>query len=127
MDILYKVMDQTVIDNTGTRCGRVDDIVVEDGFDRPPQVTALLVGGGVKAHHLWPPMRALIHMLHRMIGLQGPLKPITVPWDVVEHLERDVFLKCTARELGLDVVNAAVAARIISRIPGAKHDTSNAP
>jgi hypothetical protein len=120
MDILYKVMDQTLIDSTGTRCGRVDDIVVEDEFDRPPLVTALLAGGGVKAQQLWPPLRTLVHILYRMLGMQGPLKPATVPWDVVDHLDRDLFLKCTAYELGLDAVNTAVAARIIGRIPGAK-------
>jgi hypothetical protein len=119
MDILYDVMDQTLIDTAGTRCGRVDDIVIEDGFDRPPQVTALLVGGGVKAQHLWLPLRTLVHMLHRIVGMKGPMQPVEVPWEVVDHLDRDVCLKRSAHELGLDAVNAAVVARIIGRIPGA--------
>jgi hypothetical protein len=119
MDILYDVMDQTLIDTAGTRCGRVDDIVIEDGFDRPPRVTTLLAGGGVKAQHLWPPLRTLVHMLHRIVGMHGPLKPVEVPWEAVDHLDRDVSLKRSAHELGLEAVNAAVAARIIGRIPGA--------
>lgn len=119
MDILYDVMDQTLIDTTNTRCGRVDDIVIEDGFDRPPRVTALLAGGGVKAQHLWPPLHTLVHMLHRIVGMHGPLQPIEVPWEAVDRLDRDVFLTRSAHELGLDAANAAVAAQIISRIPGA--------
>lgn len=128
MDILYEVMDQTLIDTTHTRCGRVDDIVIEDGFDRPPRVTALLTGGGVKAQHLWPPLRKLVQLCYRMIvGIPGPLRPTKIPWEAVDHLGDDVFLKHTATELGLDRANMAVAKRIIGRIPGANHDPTNTP
>ena len=52
MDILYTLMDQTLIDSNGERCGRVDDIVVEDVFDRPARVVALLSGGGAQSQLL---------------------------------------------------------------------------
>ena len=41
MDLLYELMDQNIVDKQGERCGRVDDVLVEDVFDRPARVIGL--------------------------------------------------------------------------------------
>lgn len=119
MDLLYKLMDQNLIDSRGERCGRVDDVVVEEVFDRPAKVLALLSGGGVKSRQLWGPLHRLTLWLHRLAGVRGPIAPAYILWDEVDRLENDVILKISAEEAGLDRLNRAMADRLIGRIPGA--------
>jgi hypothetical protein len=119
MDLLYELMDQNLLDCHGERCGRVDDIVVEDGFDRPPRIVALLAGGGAKSRHLGRPLHWLSCWLHRLLGVPAPIEPAVIPWDLVARVAEDVWLKVPAKEAGLNRLNRAVAARIIGRLPGA--------
>lgn len=119
IDILYELMDQGLVDRDGRRCGRVDDIVVEDGFDRPPRVTALMAGGGAKSRHLWKPLHRLSLWLHIALGMHPPIEPVRIPWERVERVEADVFLDVSAAEAGLDRLNRAVAERFLRHLPGA--------
>lgn len=119
MDILYELMDQNLIDSDGERAGRVDDVVVEDVFDRPARIVALLAGGGAKSRQLWRPLHRLSLWAHALLGLPAPVRPIAVPWERVERVDNDVLLSCRAADLGLDRMNKAVAERLIGRIPGA--------
>ena len=118
MDLLYEVMDQTLVDNTGMRCGRVDDIVVEDGFERPARVIAVLSGGGAKSAHGWRWLHRGVLWALGHVGLSQPVQPARVEWDQVDRIERDVYLKRTAHDLGLNRLNEIVAERLIGRIPG---------
>jgi sporulation protein YlmC with PRC-barrel domain len=120
IDILYELMDQNLIDSEGERAGRVDDIVVEDVFDRPARVVALLAGCDAKSRHLGRPVQRLSLWLHWVLGLRGPIEPIVIAWEHVERVENDVILNVTSGELGLNRVNQAAARRFIGRIPGAK-------
>jgi sporulation protein YlmC with PRC-barrel domain len=120
MDILYDLMDQNVIDCNGERGGRVDDVVVEDVFGRPPRIVALLSGGGAKSRHLWRPLHRLSLWLHEVAGIPRPVEPVVIPWEEVAQVENDVILKRSADDLGLNRMNHAVAERLIGRIPGAK-------
>jgi sporulation protein YlmC with PRC-barrel domain len=119
MDVLYELMDQNLIDSAGERAGRVDDVVVEDVYDRPARILGLLAGGGAKSRHLWAPLHRLSLWLHARLGIPQPVEPIFVPWDRVERVDRDVMLNCRAGDLDLDRMNRAVAERLIGRIPGA--------
>lgn len=119
IDILYALMDQGLVDCRGDRCGRVDDVVVEEGFDRPPRVIALLAGSGAKSRHLWRPIHRLSVWLHVVLGVPPPIQPATIPWELVDRVEADVILSVTGDEAGLNRLNRAVAERFIGRIPGA--------
>jgi hypothetical protein len=119
MDILYELMDQNLLDCHGERCGRVDDIVVEDGFDRPPRIVALLAGGGAKSRQLGRPLHWLSVWLHRALGVPAPIRPAVIPWDLVARVAEDVSLTVSAEDAGLNRLNHAVAARLIGRLPGA--------
>ena len=74
MDLLYELMDQNILDCRGDRAGRVDDVVVEDVFDRPAKVLALLSGGGTMARQLWAPYAELA-----VNSLPSPRLPIGGP------------------------------------------------
>jgi hypothetical protein len=120
MDILYEVMDQTLVDSTGIHCGRVDDIAVEDRFDQPARVLALLSGGGAKTAHTWRWLRRLALWALGHTGLGRPVRPARIEWEHVERIDRDIFLNRPAHELGLNRLNEIVADRLIGRIPGAR-------
>lgn len=120
MDILYELMDQTLIDSTGTRCGRVDDIEVEDGFARPARVLALYSGGGATFAHGWRWLHRLVVWALGALGVERPVRPARVAWEQVERVERDVELRQPARDLGLGRLNRLAAERLIGRIPGGR-------
>jgi hypothetical protein len=119
MDLLYELMDQGLVDCNGERCGRVDDIEVEDCFDEPPRVTALLAGNGAKSRCLGRWAHRLSLWLHALLGQPRPICPVIIPWEQVDHVVADVVLKITADEAGLNGVNRAGADRFIRHIPGA--------
>jgi sporulation protein YlmC with PRC-barrel domain len=112
-------MDQGIVDSVGERCGRVDDVVVEDVFDRPPRITALLSGGGVKSQLMWKPLHRFSLWLHVLLGVARPVQPVEVRWEQVERVDDDVILKAPCKTIGLNRLNRAAAERFIGRIPGA--------
>jgi hypothetical protein len=119
MNIVRTVLNQGLLDCEGTRCGRVDDIALEDTFERPARVTALISGPGAKSAHSAAWVRAVSRGVHRLLGLRGKFEPAVIPWEEVDTLGTHVELAATARELGLDRLNRAVARRYVRRIPGA--------
>lgn len=120
MDVEYELLDKGLIDRDGERCGRVDDLEVENTFDRPPRVVAILAGGGAKSVHLWPWVHRLSLWLHRVLGLPEPVEPVVIPWEEVANTEIDVMLRVSGEEVGLERLNQVVADRLIGRIPGGR-------
>ena len=120
MKIVRTVLNQGLLDSEGTRCGRVDDIAVEDTFARPARVIALISGPGAKTAHSPRWARAVSRAVHRLLGMGGRFEPAVIPWEEVEHIGTHVELSTTAKDLALDRLNRAVARRYIRWIPGAK-------
>jgi sporulation protein YlmC with PRC-barrel domain len=119
MEIAYEIMNEGLIDSRGIRCGRVDDILVEDGFDRPPRILGLVVGSGAKSRLIGRWAYRLSAWLHRLLGVQPPINPVVVPWERVESINSHIVLNASAADLGLNSLDKAVVRRIIGRIPGA--------
>jgi hypothetical protein len=117
--IVRTLLNQGLLGAGGERCGRVDDIAIEKTFDRPPRVTALISGPGSKTAHAPAWCRAVSRAIHRLLGLRGRFEPVVIAWEDVDRLGTHVELTRTARELGLDRLNRAVARRYIRHIPGA--------
>lgn len=120
MDILYELMDKDILDPNGERGGRVDDLEIEELFDRAPRVTAILSGGGAKSRHMWRPIHRLSIWLHHALGWKGEVKPARIPWDEVEKLDQDVHIRMSVGAAGLDRLNRSASERIVKHIPGAR-------
>jgi hypothetical protein len=120
MDLMHELLDQGLCDRNGDRCGRVDDVEVEEEFDRPARVVAILSGGGVKSRWLGRWAHRFSIWLHKALGVPPPIEPARVAWEDVEEMNAHVTLKISAADAGLDRLNQAVAERIIGHIPGAK-------
>jgi hypothetical protein len=99
LDLVYRILDDQLVDAEGRRCGRVDDLAFEGGIGEPPLLWAILSGSGTW-HRRLP--RRLRSLGARVFG-DGTLghDVIQVPWDQVDEIGATVKLKAKARDLGL--------------------------
>ena len=114
MDLVYRVLDDQLVDVDGCRCGRVDDLEFEGGPGEQPRLSAILSGSGVW-HRRMP--RALRTAGARIFGtgVAGETV-ITVPWDQVDDITSTISLKAKASELGL-AQGDQEAARFVRKFP----------
>ena len=47
IDLVYRILDDQLVDVDGRRCGRVDDLEFDDGPGEQPRLSAILSGSGV--------------------------------------------------------------------------------
>jgi sporulation protein YlmC with PRC-barrel domain len=99
MDLVYRVLDDQLVDVDGRRCGRVDDLEFDGDLGDPPRLHAILSGSGTWHRRLPRPLRALGQRIFGT-GVSG-CDFIRVPWDQVEDISSVVRLRAKARELGL--------------------------
>jgi sporulation protein YlmC with PRC-barrel domain len=109
--LVHLLLDMQLIDSEGIRCGRVDDVELDDSD--PPRVTALLSGAGVARGRLPDPVR---RWLRAFFGdpVEG-VDMIRIPWGEVKGIDADVRLLKPAAELGLgrgDEIVRGVAERV---------------
>ena len=115
MDLVYRVLDDDLIDVNGRRCGKVDDIEIDGEPGKPAHVTAILSGIGLWRDRLPRPLRGLGRRLFPQPVLGRNV--IRVPWSKVEEITAVVRLREPAPELGLGQGDDDLAP-LIERIPG---------
>ena len=116
MDLVYRVLDDQLVDVDGRRCGRVDDLEFEGDLGAPPRLRAILSGPGAWHRRLPRPLRPLAE---RVLGSGVLGRDVArVPWEEVEEVGSVVRLKAKARDLGLGSGDDHLAARIV-RLPDA--------
>ncbi len=99
MDLVYRVLDDQLVDVDGRRCGRVDDLEFDGDVGATPRLHAILSGSGTWHERLPRPLRRLgAHLFG--IGVIGE-DVIRVPWEQVEEIASVVKLRAKASELGL--------------------------
>jgi sporulation protein YlmC with PRC-barrel domain len=99
MDLVYRVLDEQLVDVDGRRCGRVDDLEFDGGPGEPPQLHAILSGSGTWHRRLPRPLRSFGARVFGT-GTSGE-DVIRVPWSRVDDISSVVKLKAKATELGL--------------------------
>jgi sporulation protein YlmC with PRC-barrel domain len=99
MDLVYRVLDDQLVDVDGRRCGRVDDLDFDGDIGQPLRLRAVLSGSGTWHRRLPRPLRGLGARLfgHGMLGHDI----IEVPWEQIDDIGTVVKLKAKARDLGL--------------------------
>jgi sporulation protein YlmC with PRC-barrel domain len=114
IDLVYRVLDDQLIDVDGRRCGRVDDLEFDGDLGTPPRLTAILAGSGVWHRRLPRPLRAAGE---RVFGTGTLGKDIIrVPWEQVDDVGTEIKLKGKARDLGLGQGDDRQA-RVVGRLP----------
>jgi sporulation protein YlmC with PRC-barrel domain len=111
VDLTLTVLDRQLVDAHGRRCGRVDDIELEERAGGALEVTALLVGPGV-----WP--GRMPNVVGRALARLAGRGVTRIPWSHVVDISHVVKLDKPAMDLGLGSGDDR-AARWIERIPGA--------
>jgi hypothetical protein len=99
MDLVYRVLDDQLVDVEGRRCGRADDLEFDGDLGEPPRLYGILSGSGTWWRRLPRPLRGLGKRIFGP-GLVGQ-DVIRVPWEQVDHLDTVIHLKAKARDLGL--------------------------
>jgi hypothetical protein len=99
MDLVYRVLDDQLIDVDGRRCGRADDLEFEGALGEPPKLSAILSGSGTWHKRFPRPLRPLGERIFGT-GVSGS-DVIRVPWNRVENIESVIKLRAKASELGL--------------------------
>lgn len=114
MDLVYRVLDDQLVDVDGRRCGRVDDLELDGGLGSPPRLYAILSGSGSWGRRLPRRLQALGERVFGPGVLGDDL--IRVPWEQVEEVETCVKLRGKARDLGLAQGDERKA-RSMARLP----------
>jgi hypothetical protein len=115
MDLVYRVLDDQLVDVEGRRCGRADDLEFEGEVGGPPPRLAWILSGSGTWHRRLPrPLRRLGARVFGT-GLVGH-DVIRVPWDQVERIDTVIDLKAKARDLGLAQGDDRMAKRV-ERLP----------
>jgi sporulation protein YlmC with PRC-barrel domain len=111
MDLVYRVLDDQLVDVEGRRCGRADDLELDgDVGGEPPRLHAILSGMGVWHRRLPRPLRPIGE---RVFGSGVLGEDVTrVPWEEVEEVGTVIKLKAKARDLGLAKGDDRMAKRL---------------
>jgi len=114
MDLVYRILDDQLVDVDGRRCGRVDDLEFDGGPGEQPRLSAILSGAGVWYRRM---PRALRTAGARVFGtgVSGE-DVIRVPWHQVDDITSAIRLKAKASELGLTQGDES-AARFVRKFP----------
>lgn len=100
MDLVYRVLDDQLVDVEGRRCGRVDDLEFNGEVGGPPpRLMWILAGRGQWYKRLPRPLRSLGARVFGT-GVVGE-DVIRVPWEEVDEVGTAIKLRAKARDLGL--------------------------
>ncbi|MDX6633213.1 MAG: hypothetical protein QOG09_1615 [Solirubrobacterales bacterium] len=110
-DVVYRLLDDDLVDSEGRRCGRVDDIELEGGVGQDTHLSAILSGPGAWRQRFPRRMR-------RLAARVFSEEMVRVPWGEVKEIDVAVHLKRRASDLGLGHGDD-VAGAFIAKIPGA--------
>jgi sporulation protein YlmC with PRC-barrel domain len=93
IDLGLNLLDHQLLDATGRRCGKVDDIALEGAPGEDLEVVAILCGPGV-----W---RARAGVIGRIAAWLGGGGRVRIPWEEVADVGSHVKLRKRAEQLGL--------------------------
>ena len=115
VDVVYRLLDEQLIDVDGRRCGRADDLEFSGGPGEDAWLVAILSGAGTW-HRRLP--RRLRRATARVFG-EGILGKdvIRVPWEEVDDVTSVLKLRRKAEDLGLAAGDLRLA-KTMGRLPG---------
>ena len=114
IDLVYRVLDDQLVDVEGRRCGRADDLEFDGDVGAPPRLARILSGAGTW-HRRLP--RRLRPIGERVFGSGVIGRDVTrVPWEEVEEISTVIKLRSRSRDLGLARGDDRMADRL-ERLP----------
>jgi sporulation protein YlmC with PRC-barrel domain len=114
INLVYRVIDDQLVDVDGRRCGRADDLEFTGDLGDPPRLSAILSGQGTWHRRLPRPLRRVGQRIFGSGTFGADI--IRVPWSQVEDIGAAVKLRAKARELGLGQGDDRQA-RVVGKLP----------
>jgi len=114
-DLVYRLLDEQIVDVDGRRCGRVDDIELVGAPGEPLRIGGLLTGRGTYAGRIPRPFRGLARTLFGA-DVRGATVQ-RVPWPEVKDVRATVSLYGRAVDLALGRDDRELQ-RPFQRLPG---------
>jgi hypothetical protein len=124
LDAGLSLLDRQIVDADGRFAGKVDDLelrIPEDGG--PPVVTAILSGPGALARRVGGRVGAWVESVHRRLHPKEMPGPARIDFGVVKRIASSVDISISKRDLDTNLFEAWARDRVISKIPGASHES----
>lgn len=118
------VVDKELVDESGRRAGKVDDLLLEvgppgpDGKIPPPECVALVSGPFALSENLPGWVQTSTRWLYRALGVANP-RPVAIPWNDILAIDVVVHVTIDREAFRLESFQDAVARKIIRHLPGA--------
>lgn len=118
LHLVHDVLDAQLVDHRQERVGRVDGVVLELRDGAAPRVSAILVGGEVRARRAGRWMLALRQVMRALwrVHERGVSR---IPFDKVRCIGEVVQVDVDGRQLPSGHIERWLAQRIVCRLPGA--------
>jgi sporulation protein YlmC with PRC-barrel domain len=125
LDAGLHLLDHQLVDSDGKMAGKVDDLELRfsDDVTGPPIVSGIYAGPGALSRRVGGKIGAWIESIHRRLHPASEPGPARVPFGIVKRVDNVIELSVPKRDLELSQFEDWVRDRIISRIPGAHHET----
>jgi sporulation protein YlmC with PRC-barrel domain len=123
LDLHLHILDRQVIDRDGGLVCKVDDVELDTDDNGRLFVTAILVGPRALGPRLGGRLgRWMSAIATRLADGQQP-EPLRIDFRQVTTIASAIGLARTRAELGVTPLEDWVDSRIISRIPGSRHES----
>ncbi len=123
MLLAFDLLDRQILDRDEAPIGNVDDIELAFDKDGVPYVAALLVGQQALGRRIGGWLgRWIEHSAHRLAPTPDT-PPIRIPYDLVAKVDSAVHLSVRLELLPEPALETWLRDHLISRIPGAKHES----
>lgn len=121
LELVHDVLDAQLVDRRERKIGRVDSVVLELAKGRPPRVSAILVGGPVRAERIGRWMVALSRALRALARIRRP-GVSAIPFSAVRCIGDTIQVDVDGDGLEAGHLEEWLAHHVIRHIPGAGVD-----
>ena len=120
VQLVHDVLDACLTDRNGRKIGRVDALVLTLAADQPPRVTAILIGGPVRAERVGKWMVKLRGAISAVLHRDRDFGVSRVPFSAVREIAETIDLDVDGTTLPSGHLERWLGDRIIGHIPGSR-------
>lgn len=118
MYLVRQVLDKQIVDNDGSKAGKVDDLLLELRDDGSPEVVAILTGPNSAVSQLPGWIQGLTNWIRTAIlRLDNRTEMVEVEWSHVTRIDVAVHLDLDRREAGLIGSQQSIWERWLNPLP----------
>ena len=125
LELVHDVLDAQLVDRRERKIGRVDSVVLELANGKPPRVSAILIGGPVRAERIGRWMVALSHAMRALARVRRP-GVSAIPFSAVRGIGDTIQVDVDGDTLEAGHLEEWLADHVIRHIPGAGADGKDA-